>query len=203
MPGHRSHAEASHSAAPFPVVHVWYSNHPHVLAVFSVVICIELLIIARQQRCSTGSLWQDLASCQIRATKLSELLRKAESARRSAEEYARKLEAKFETSGRGVALLKAAKLHIELKAMQVEAQAMQEAYSDKVICEQRNAADTLVHTAGFDASCTAGDYSMNPSSYICTPLISSSTRPCPQVMLGRVLQQHHIVHCRRMPRWRR
>jgi hypothetical protein len=75
---------------------------------------------------------QDLAACQIRATKLSELLRAAEAAKRSADEYARKLEAKFEKSGRGVALLKAAKLQMELRAVQEESLAVQQLCSAKV-----------------------------------------------------------------------
>ena len=75
---------------------------------------------------------QDLAACQIRATRLSELLRAAEAAKRSAEEYSRKLEAKFEKSGRGVALLKAAKLQMELRAVQEESVAVQQLCSAKV-----------------------------------------------------------------------
>lgn len=65
---------------------------------------------------------QELVTAQLRGSKLSEALRTTEAARRTAEEYARKLEVKFEKSGRGVALLKAARLNAELEAIQQEVQ---------------------------------------------------------------------------------
>lgn len=60
------------------------------------------------------------------------MLRTAEEGRVAAEEYAKKLEVKFETSARGVALLKAAKLQSELEAMMQEHASLRSVIAKKV-----------------------------------------------------------------------
>lgn len=66
--------------------------------------CRRCLCIATANQCCTkhaSHCLQELAVAQLRCSKLSELLRAAESGRSSAEDYAKRLEAKFETSARG------------------------------------------------------------------------------------------------------
>lgn len=75
---------------------------------------------------------QDLAATQLRCSRLSDLLHSAEAARQAADAHARKLEAKFEKSGRGVALLKAAHLSTELEAAQAELRRMHTVVADRV-----------------------------------------------------------------------
>lgn len=79
---------------------------------------------------------QELAATQLRNSRLSEMLHAAEAARTAAEAHARKLEAKFERSGRGVALLKAARLSCELEAVQAELRGMHAQLAAKVSCRK-------------------------------------------------------------------
>jgi hypothetical protein len=74
---------------------------------------------------------KELAAVRLRAERLSEARSAADAARQAAEAHAKKLEAKFEVSGRGVALLKAARLGAELEASQADAEALRVALRDK------------------------------------------------------------------------
>ncbi|CAD7699310.1 unnamed protein product [Ostreobium quekettii] len=80
---------------------------------------------------------KELSTTRLHADRLTDKLRSENSARQSVEQHARHLEYTFESSGKGVALLKAAKCDKELDKAREESRVLAEELGAKVVCVLR------------------------------------------------------------------